>query len=212
MTYNEQLSTKEWLSKREEIINRDNSKCQHCNIYRSEILGLSSKFGVKSYFEMRENDFSLQRKKNTNDFVIYKKNWEADCKFIGTSKALIKIEDLLFAQKYVEQPFVINKYIHVCFNQSQSENYYDLNVHHKYYQKGKSAWEYDNEALITLCRICHKKEHMRNKIPILDSNGIFVEMSKNCNRCDGSGYLSEYKHVKNGVCFGCMGTGSINIY
>lgn len=34
-----------------------------------------------------------------------------------------------------------------------------LNVHHKYYNQSKLAWEYPNEALMTLCADCHENEH-----------------------------------------------------
>lgn len=34
-----------------------------------------------------------------------------------------------------------------------------LQVHHKKYIKGRLAWEYDEENLITLCSECHKKVH-----------------------------------------------------
>ena len=34
-----------------------------------------------------------------------------------------------------------------------------LHVHHKYYLIGKMPWEVPNDCLITLCNICHKKEH-----------------------------------------------------
>lgn len=34
-----------------------------------------------------------------------------------------------------------------------------LNVHHKYYNESKLAWEYPEEALITLCADCHENEH-----------------------------------------------------
>lgn len=34
-----------------------------------------------------------------------------------------------------------------------------LQVHHLYYTKGKMAWEYPDEALVTLCEVCHKLEH-----------------------------------------------------
>lgn len=33
-----------------------------------------------------------------------------------------------------------------------------LNVHHCYYEKGKSPWEYDDGSLITLCETCHQEE------------------------------------------------------
>lgn len=31
-----------------------------------------------------------------------------------------------------------------------------LNVHHHYYIKGKSPWDYDNSALTTMCQQCHQ--------------------------------------------------------
>ena len=69
MKYTEQLKTKEWKSKREEILKRDEYKCTECN----------------------------------------------------TTK--------------------------------------NLHVHHLYYTDGKMAWEYDDDALVTLCRHHHKLRH-----------------------------------------------------
>ena len=37
----------------------------------------------------------------------------------------------------------------------------NLNVHHLSYEKGKLAWEYPNEKLITLCNFCHEKTHIK---------------------------------------------------
>jgi len=34
-----------------------------------------------------------------------------------------------------------------------------LNVHHKVYEKGKMAWEYDDARLVTLCKNCHENFH-----------------------------------------------------
>lgn len=38
-----------------------------------------------------------------------------------------------------------------------------LQVHHKSYDKGKKAWEYGNDRLITLCETCHSEltEHLK---------------------------------------------------
>lgn len=32
-----------------------------------------------------------------------------------------------------------------------------LNVHHWFYQRGASPWEYDEESMITVCEDCHEK-------------------------------------------------------
>lgn len=37
-----------------------------------------------------------------------------------------------------------------CFDRDNT-----LTVHHKKYDNGKMAWEYENELLITLCEDCH---------------------------------------------------------
>lgn len=34
-----------------------------------------------------------------------------------------------------------------------------LDVHHLYYDMGNKVWEYEDEALVTLCRNCHAKIH-----------------------------------------------------
>jgi 5-methylcytosine-specific restriction endonuclease McrA len=37
-----------------------------------------------------------------------------------------------------------------------------LQVHHRYYDEGKMAWEYPDLALITLCKKCHEAEHEKH--------------------------------------------------
>ena len=39
----------------------------------------------------------------------------------------------------------------------------NLNVHHINYIKGKKAWEYKINDLITLCRYCHETYHIKEK-------------------------------------------------
>ena len=34
-----------------------------------------------------------------------------------------------------------------------------LHVHHTYYLRDKMPWQVPDDCLITLCKICHKKEH-----------------------------------------------------
>lgn len=80
-----------------------------------------------------------------------------------------------------------------------------LHIHHKYYQEGKLAWEYDINALTTLCWTCHEKLHKNMIIPILDLQGIEIGKYTNCERCAGAGYFPEYDHINSGVCFRCDG-------
>ncbi|MFC3809326.1 hypothetical protein [Lacihabitans lacunae] len=81
----------------------------------------------------------------------------------------------------------------------------NLHVHHNYYQIGYKAWEYSNDALLTLCWECHENLHKKTKIKILGRNGEFLEEKNVCKRCYGAGYLQEFSHVENGICFRCNG-------
>jgi len=40
----------------------------------------------------------------------------------------------------------------------------NLHVHHKAYVIGREPYEYTDEYLVTLCNICHKKEHKGKNI------------------------------------------------
>lgn len=85
-----------------------------------------------------------------------------------------------------------------------------LNIHHKYYVKGFSPWEYSDDALITLCQDCHKKTHKKERIPIyrsLSPSRAIDSYAIACSRCDGSGYLPQYHYYYEGVCFKCWGEG-----
>jgi hypothetical protein len=81
-----------------------------------------------------------------------------------------------------------------------------LDVHHRAYQLGREPWEYDSELLITLCRFCHEKVHIP-KVQVYDQQGRLIEGMPCCSRCNGSGYLPAYRHVRDGICFGCWGSG-----
>ncbi|WP_034261028.1 hypothetical protein [Altibacter lentus] len=83
-----------------------------------------------------------------------------------------------------------------------------LEVHHKYYILNNFPWEYDDIALITVCRECHQEIHDNHKIPVWNQDMLNIIEFGSCNRCDGKGYLKEYKHVENGRCFKCSGSGS----
>ena len=56
-----------------------------------------------------------------------------------------------------------------------------LNVHHKWYVKDRSPWEYKDNALVTLCENCHYSEHEIKETAIslisivLLSKGLFFD-------------------------------------
>jgi len=94
-------------------------------------------------------------------------------------------------------------------SKDENRNPKGLNVHHKYYIEGKKPWEYDNDALITLCQDCHKLEHQTKQTPVYRSlhEKNIMGYAQICDRCDGSGYLPQYSHVEGGICFKCQGEG-----
>lgn len=61
------------------------------------------------------------------------------------------LKDPRWKQKRLE---IINRDENKC-TECQSEEI--LQAHHRYYFKGLKPWEYENSALETLCKACHKK-------------------------------------------------------
>lgn len=74
-------------------------------------------------------------------------------------------------------------------------------------------WEYPIKSLKTLCKKCHEAIHKITKVPVYFDSSLeaIFGFKLNCTRCNGIGYLEEYNHVKNGVCFECGGSGGIFI-
>lgn len=67
---------------------------------------------------------------------------------------------------------------------SQSKN---LNVHHRFYIKGREPWEYGDETLETLCRDCHEivskaQEYLKEFFGQTESIDLvhFVNKLRNC--------------------------------
>ncbi len=86
-----------------------------------------------------------------------------------------------------------------------------LHVHHKLYVLDRFPWDYPTYELITLCHICHTKEHEMVNIPVFktEHHKRKGESSKVCAcwKCGGDGYLPEFSYHDNGVCYACDGIG-----
>lgn len=113
-----------------------------------------------------------------------------------------------------QRHYEINKDGQLLFNKplSTSIGCRGLNVHHKYYIKRKFPWDYEDDALITLCESCHKLTHKVNKTPIYRSiipTKTLDSYAQVCDRCGGGGYLPQYDYYCNGVCFKCWGEGVV---
>ena len=87
-----------------------------------------------------------------------------------------------------------------------------LHVHHTYYVIAKYPWEYENDALVTLCDECHMNVHKTSTIPVyrIEGGKRVAINSCVCSRCHGAGFFPQYNHVQSGVCFSCEGRRYIN--
>jgi 5-methylcytosine-specific restriction endonuclease McrA len=57
----------------------------------------------------------------------------------------------------IKAQFIRKRDGHKCQHCGKKTN--RLQVHHTIYITGLNPWEYENETLISLCSVCHKKEH-----------------------------------------------------
>jgi hypothetical protein len=209
MTYQEQLKTPEWKAKRTLIMERDNFRCTKCNIERTKFLGLNESFGIKTLTEFLNAGFNIFYKNEGNRGATILKNGFVDnVSFVGDTDTQVVFEDLNFALQWQE---VEGRSKLICFldDIKESHKFADLNIHHKFYINNKKAWEYDNDALITLCESCHEEEHNTKEIFVYALAGSVLYKAPKCDRCNGSGYLPQYKYYQNGVCFGCFGHGVV---
>jgi len=212
MNYIEQLQTDEWKIKREGILARDNYSCKICGRKRSSFLRLSNNFGIKSYDFLKSNNWAILHIDDIGREVLIldgKKGFVNSAIFVTESDDKITLENLKFALQNDEK-IPKGKQL-ICFteNISEKDKFPDLNIHHKYYVAGSKAWEYKDEALITMCCDCHQKEHQNQTIPVYNHLWQVLYNAKICEKCNGSGFLPEFHYYENGICFRCGGHGAL---
>lgn len=112
--------------------------------------------------------------------------------------------NIFFENKYFHYSF---SHLHYC-SEGTVFNFIPLNIHHQYYIRDKKPWEYDNNALVTLCSRCHQKRHQQTSTPLytLDRQLIYSALPV-CDRCQGTGYLPQYRYYMGGICFKCHDEG-----
>ncbi len=120
----------------------------------------------------------------------------------------------VYGPKLLEKSFDLDTPFGAIIN-FEPENYvikisdkgYWFHIHHKYYILSKLPWEYENDALITMCNWCHNEWHENNKAPvynIVNDNLVKCNFTV-CDRCNGAGVFPQYKHIMHGLCFKCHG-------
>lgn len=183
--YSRLLETEEWQSKREIIIKRDNEQCTSCH-NKTTIYVEGRNIWLYDYIA----GVKQPTKKFIDEFEYYQ-NLLGD-KFVGMSAKEDDYELLLEPETAV----------------IQLDKPYHIQVHHKYYVDGKYPWEYDNDALITLCNWCHFSLHQNQTILVYKvvNNDLVDRKMTPCLRCRGAGFFPEYRHIQAGTCFRCNGS------
>lgn len=220
MTYEEQLNRPEWVAKRLEILERDGFKCVDCNIERSLLCGIIKSFGILTIEKLKEKGYELfspnSGLQSYENLYFIKDGWLNPAIYIGEANKEFRLNELLFSLQC--RPIKIsdmakNAFQLICFYKETiaGQNLTDLNVHHEYYIQGHKAWEYDNHILVTLCESCHKKRHQLSDYYVYSEKGDKLIILETCDKCEGSGHLSEFDFYYNGVCFQCWGEGIVGI-
>lgn len=225
MGYKNLLSDEKWKAKRMEIVERDNFTCTNCSnqllikntvIFQGFRLSRLAYKKGRGYIPMaRKNGNKYEELKSASFYIgLYPSNsrYELESEkmkyvlFYCDEKDLKNCENKIvgfIAARAIDEDVFLGK---------REDTQYDwicnkgLHVHHKYYKDGLLPWEYDNDALCTLCWECHEKLHKNTKIPYYDKNGnILNKVLTPCFRCYGAGWFPEYNHIENGICFKCNG-------
>lgn len=68
-----------------------------------------------------------------------------------------KLKDQRWENKRIE---ILNK--RGCFCEICGGNDSILDIHHRFYIRGREPWEYDNDVFQILCRNCHNRVHRGN--------------------------------------------------
>jgi 5-methylcytosine-specific restriction endonuclease McrA len=181
LTYLDELSAFEWKEKRLLIINRDKNICTNCKSEPTQ----------KIYGRPHRKKTSEEEQIYINEMQgIYNKDYK-------------RLIEELFTGHNQLIPNIINK-IEIPFHPVDKDII--LHVHHKYYINYRLAWEYSNDALITLCQTCHQDLHNKTQIPVYINEQMLEQLHlTKCPKCNGSGYLNEYDYYLNGICFNCDG-------
>ena len=210
MTYKEQLQDERWKEKRSQVLHRDNFTCQNCNnnkIYALanhgiivEVKVIYSLFRMGNRYPL-EHLVIISNGQNASFCITPEFSKETLSDVVGSTVYYFKSENRGDGQLTLSSENTVAVLI------KNDTIFYarDLHVHHNYYQENKLAWEYDDNALITLCWSCHEELHKNQNIPIRNSIGDEIGNRKCCDRCMGAGFFPEYSHVQNGICFKCDG-------
>lgn len=173
-------------------------------------------YNIENYAEELCIKFNLIEKgktSNLNDFTTL----NAITSYFDDNKGTINVQFINFLKLEYKDTIDFEKFdidLDGFYLDSDKNNFFEfknrnLNVHHKCYKEGLEIWAQPNSDYITLCNICHNIIHENITIPFYHKNNEGYSLLTHCERCDGKGYIKEYNHVQNGICFACYGSGVI---
>lgn len=211
MTYSELLLKPEWKAKRLAIIERDKYQCQNCG--NNKIILRSIKGKISS---LKKLQYWINYNSHGPIHKRYELTVEDDSEgsynvefytYTPLSHDRLKYYNLYYEilRKNDNAQFVINLLKEQEIEGEVILHVRGLHVHHEYYQSNYFPWEYPDDALTTLCWICHTELHANQKIKCLDGDRVVIGEYTCCYRCGGSGYFPEYSHIEDGICFRCRG-------
>lgn len=167
------------------------------------------------------DSFPVVYEKSCVPTKIVQRPWHWGIRYLNNAERIGKIYEFSFPNCHIHSlcacieesdnvdyiTIQINNRIFALVFSKEKQLFKGLNIHHKYYIVGHKPWEYDNDALVTLCKDCHQKRHLKSPIYVYDDNHSTKGVCEICDRCGGSGYLPQYSYVQKGICFKCGGEG-----
>ena len=196
ITYQQLLNTTEWHEVRSRILARDHHACRECNRRGT------ARFSVKKIQEV----FKIHDKK-------------PDWRIVGSELKLpnsvsaghywmfssITLEK--FRAAYWDLKYLTLKNNGTNFVLIKSSKPYHLQVHHRHYIIDNLPWEYPDNDLQTLCNWCHCLAHKNGYVNFyrkIDGELVKANFTP-CEKCHGAGWLPQYEHIEDGICFRCQG-------
>jgi hypothetical protein len=180
ISYDELLKTNPWPSYKELL-----NTIEWGN-FRLGIIERDKRCG-KCNVEIEGDEGKYYRRLTSEEISQHDKEWENDpgIDLMGDGKHIVKGQKV----EIVGIPLIVQ-------------------VHHKYYIQNKLPWDYNEKALLCLCRECHVKIHASEEIlRYTDDTLSTFEKLQTCSVCSGTGYREQYDYYQNGICFYCDGKG-----
>ena len=195
-TYKEKLNNIDWKLFRQRILERDDHACQRCARWKWKRL-------ADEEYQAEVNLQAVDQMINPFIFLF------EDADIERVQKDDPQLASQMRELKIKNKPPLPSWYISNDFNLL-------LEVHHIDYINGALPWEYPDSWLQTLCEDCHHKVHFGDENTSPAPRKVYKDKTRReemilnvCTKCNGRGYIWEYRHIVGGICFDCGGAGSI---